>query len=127
MAAWRWRAKARSGTCFGVEDVKIVSMAVFCGLILLSASGTSRAAESVSPPDSGPEYLPRAADCVEAATEISWFQGPFSDSATSQSCAEARCFSNRNSCYWLWGMSLSAILTRAAKESALILRMMCPR
>jgi HTH-type transcriptional regulator/antitoxin HigA len=29
--------------------------------------------------------------------------------------------------YWSWGPSLPAILTRDAKESALILRMMCPR
>ncbi len=42
----------------------IVSRAVFCGLILLCAGGTSRAAESVSPPDGSGEYLARAADCV---------------------------------------------------------------
>ena len=42
----------------------IVSRAIFCGLILLCAGGTSRAAESVSPLDSGGEYLARAADCV---------------------------------------------------------------
>jgi mono/diheme cytochrome c family protein len=44
--------------------VTIVSRVVFCGLILLCAAGTSRAAESVSPPDGGGEYLARAADCI---------------------------------------------------------------
>jgi mono/diheme cytochrome c family protein len=44
--------------------VTIVSRAVFCGLILLYSGGTSRAAESVSPPNNGGEYLARAADCV---------------------------------------------------------------
>jgi mono/diheme cytochrome c family protein len=48
----------------GLRDVTIVSRAVVCGLILLCASGISRAAESISPPESGPEYLARAADCV---------------------------------------------------------------
>jgi alcohol dehydrogenase (quinone), cytochrome c subunit len=44
--------------------VTIVPMAVICGLILLCAGGTSRAADGVGPPESGPEYLARAADCV---------------------------------------------------------------
>jgi mono/diheme cytochrome c family protein len=44
--------------------VTIVSRAVVCGLIVLCAGGTSRAAESFSPPDSDGEYLARAADCV---------------------------------------------------------------
>jgi alcohol dehydrogenase (quinone), cytochrome c subunit len=48
----------------GLRDVTIVSRAVISGLILLCASGTSRAAESVSPADNGPEYVARAADCV---------------------------------------------------------------
>ena len=47
-----------------LRDVTIVSRAALCALILLCAGGTSRAAEGVSPPDSGPEYLARAADCV---------------------------------------------------------------
>jgi len=38
-----------------------------------------------------------------------------------------RQLSHRNSCYGLRGLSLSAIRTSVAKESALILRMMCPR
>jgi mono/diheme cytochrome c family protein len=42
----------------------MVSKAVFCGLILLCAGGISRAAENISPPDSGGEYMARAADCV---------------------------------------------------------------
>jgi alcohol dehydrogenase (quinone), cytochrome c subunit len=40
------------------------SRVVFCGLILLCAGGTSRAAESVSLLDGGGEYVARAADCV---------------------------------------------------------------
>ena len=47
-----------------LRDVTIVSRAALCALILLCAGGTSRAAEGVSPPNSGPEYLARAADCV---------------------------------------------------------------
>src|SRR6202171_3981750 len=48
----------------GWRDVTSVSRAVFCGLILLYSGGASRAAESVSPPNNGGEYLARAADCV---------------------------------------------------------------
>jgi mono/diheme cytochrome c family protein len=44
--------------------VTIGSKAVFCGLILLCTGGTSRAEESISPPESDGEYLARAADCV---------------------------------------------------------------
>jgi mono/diheme cytochrome c family protein len=44
--------------------VTIGSKAVFCGLILLCAGGTSRDDESISPPESNGEYLARAADCV---------------------------------------------------------------
>src|SRR5260370_40441652 len=46
-----------------LKDVKIVLRAVFCGLILC-AVGASRAAQSVSPPDGGGEYLARAGACV---------------------------------------------------------------
>jgi alcohol dehydrogenase (quinone), cytochrome c subunit len=42
----------------------MVSRAALCGLILLCAGGISRAAEGLTSPDSGPEYLARAADCV---------------------------------------------------------------
>jgi mono/diheme cytochrome c family protein len=44
--------------------VAIVSRVVFCALILLSAGGTSRAADPVGLPFSDGEYLARAADCV---------------------------------------------------------------
>jgi len=47
-----------------LRAVAIVSRVVFCALILLSASGTSRAADPVSPPLSDGEYVARAADCV---------------------------------------------------------------
>jgi alcohol dehydrogenase (quinone), cytochrome c subunit len=46
-----------------LRDVTIGPRLVFCGLILLCAGGMSRA-ESISPPESGAEYLARAADCV---------------------------------------------------------------
>ena len=42
----------------------IISRAVFCGLLLLFAAGTSRADENTSPPTNQGEYLARAGDCV---------------------------------------------------------------
>ena len=42
----------------------LVSRAALCGLILLCAGVISHAAEGVTSPESGPEYLARAADCV---------------------------------------------------------------
>jgi len=47
-----------------LREVTIVSRVVSCALILLCASGTSRAADLVSPPLGDGEYLARAADCV---------------------------------------------------------------
>jgi alcohol dehydrogenase (quinone), cytochrome c subunit len=44
--------------------VTITSGVVFCGLLLLFAVSTSRADDSVSPPDGPGEYLARAGDCV---------------------------------------------------------------
>jgi alcohol dehydrogenase (quinone), cytochrome c subunit len=44
--------------------VRIISRGIFCGLLLLFAVGTSRAAESTSPPTNQGEYLARAGDCV---------------------------------------------------------------
>ena len=48
----------------GLRDVTLVSRAALCGLILLCAGVISHAAEGVTSPESGPEYLARAADCV---------------------------------------------------------------
>ena len=48
----------------GLGQMTIVSRAVFWALILLSAGGTSPAADSAGPPLSDGEYLARAADCV---------------------------------------------------------------
>ncbi len=42
----------------------IISRAVFCGLLLLFAAGTSRADENTSSPTNQGEYLARAGDCV---------------------------------------------------------------
>jgi alcohol dehydrogenase (quinone), cytochrome c subunit len=47
-----------------LRGVTIVPGVVFCALILLSAAGTSRAADAVSPLLSDGEYMARAADCV---------------------------------------------------------------
>jgi alcohol dehydrogenase (quinone), cytochrome c subunit len=44
--------------------VRIISTGFFCGLLLLSAVSTSRAAENVSSPGNHGEYLARAGDCV---------------------------------------------------------------
>ena len=47
-----------------LKSAAIVSRVVFCALIVLSASATSRAADAVSPLLSDGEYMARAADCV---------------------------------------------------------------
>src|SRR5471030_267524 len=57
------RRERGAALALGLRAVKIVSGAVVCGLILLSA-GCQRAAVSVSAPVGGGEYVARAADCV---------------------------------------------------------------
>jgi mono/diheme cytochrome c family protein len=65
MAAWPSGPKTHgAGMPRELRNVAIVSKTAFWSLILLCASGASRAAESVAPPVGGDEYLARASDCV---------------------------------------------------------------